>query len=237
MPMEIAYGHWQTSEQEFVDWAAAWARAHPGASICDVGGGANPVLGEADRSGRRYVVLDVDEEELEKSPEGVEKVCADAAVPGFRAPGTFDLVLSSTTVEHIADPRRFHANVREMLHPGGLAAHYFPALGALPFVVNRYLPEEVGEQILLRIQPTRRQGGHHEKFPALYRGCRGPTRRQKRLYESAGFEVERFVGYFGHGYYWPVSRLERLEKRKTAWLLRHPVPALAAYATVVLRAV
>lgn len=235
--MEIVYRDWRTSQEEFVAWAAEWARKHPGAAVCDVGGGANPLLGAGDRAARRYVVLDVDDDELRKSPDDVTKVLADAADPDFEPPGRFDLVVSSTTAEHVADPSQFHANVRRMLEVGGVAAHYFPALGALPFLVNRYLPEAVGARVLLRIQPTREDGGHHEKFPARYRGCRGPTRRQIRLYEAAGFRVERFVGYFGHGYYWPVPPLERLEDRKTALLLRRPVPALVAYATVVLRAV
>lgn len=234
--MQIVYRDWRTSETDFAAWAIGWARENPGRAICDVGGGANPLLGAEHRTDRRYVVLDIDAEELDKGPADVEKVRADIASTAFRPPGRFDLVVSSTTAEHVSDPRTFHINIRRMLTPGGVASHYFPALGALPFLVNRALPESVGERILLRIQPTREEGGNHGKFPALYRGCRGPTRRQLRLYKEAGFDVERFVGYFGHGYYWPVWWLDSLENRKIDLLLRYPVPALVAYAAVVLRA-
>jgi SAM-dependent methyltransferase len=234
--MQVTYADWTHSEAEFEAWLVAWARAHPGASICDVGGGANPSVPARERAGRRYLVVDIDRDELEKCPSDVEKAHADVSRSGFDAPGTFDLVISRTVAEHVRHPDVFHGNVRRLLRPGGTATHYFPALGALPFAVNRLLPEEAGQWILMRIQDNRARGGHHEKFPALYRGCRGPTRRQIALYRRSGFEVETFNAYFGHGYYWPVGIVDRLEKRKTQALLRRPVPQLVSYAHVVRRA-
>ena len=73
------------------------------------------------------------------------------------------------------------------------------------------------------------------KFPAYYRWCRGPTRRQRERLESTGFEIERYLGYFGHYYYDRVKPLERLGDALSRTLVRHPVPGLTAYSLVVLR--
>lgn len=213
-----------------------WAAAHPGASVLDVGAGANPLLDEAfvREHDLSYAILDIDRGELDKAPPSFRRIHADIAAHDLGLDDAFDLVCSMDVAEHLADPQTFHRNVFGLLRPGGVAVHFFPTFYALPFVVNRIAPEGVMRPVLLRLQPDRLQHGLHPKFPALYRWSRGPTRRQLRRFTQLGYEVERYVGYFGHGYY-TVRLLDRLEQAKAGLLLWHPVPALTSYALVVLR--
>jgi SAM-dependent methyltransferase len=206
-------------------------------TVCELGAGANPAVPRdlVDERGLELVLVDVSEEELAKAPDGYRKVVADASAEGFELPGSFDLVLSRTVAEHVENAETFHTNVHRMLEDGGRALHFFPTLYALPFVVNRLLPEWAGGRLLSLIQSGREQEGRHGKFPAHYRWCRGPTRHQIRRFERIGFEVERYVGYFGHHYYDRIPPLQRLVDGSADLLVRHPFPLFTSYAQVVLR--
>jgi hypothetical protein len=137
--------------------------------------------------------------------------------------------------EHLPSPAEFHKAVFNMLAPGGRAMHYFPTFYEPAFIVNRLLPEAIADGILQRIQPNRARGGKHEKFRAYYRWCRGPTRRQLARLTGVGFEVDEYVGIFGHDYYRPVPPVDRVERVLAERLVRHPFPSLTAYAWVTLR--
>jgi SAM-dependent methyltransferase len=206
--------------------------------VCDLGGGANPILSLdfIAAHGLRYEILDASAEELAKAPAGYATVQADATDPelGGRN-GPYDLIASSFTAEHVAEPARFHANVLELLAPGGHAVHVFPTLYEPAFVANLLTPERLTDSLLRGVQPGREPHGPHAKFPAYYRWCRGPTRRQLRRLRAVGFEVVDYVGYFGHGYFKRIRTLDRLEQRVAATLVRHPLPGLTSYACVVLR--
>jgi 2-polyprenyl-3-methyl-5-hydroxy-6-metoxy-1,4-benzoquinol methylase len=233
----IAY---ERSPAGFLDMRTAvqhWAIARPSASVLDVGAGANPLLDEAfvREHNVSYAILDVDRGELDKAPSSFRRIHADIAAHDLSLDDAFDLVCSMDVAEHLADPEAFHRNVLRLLRPGGVAVHFFPTFYALPFVLNRVVPETVMRRVLLRVQPDRLEDGLHPKFPALYRWCRGPTRRQLHGFARLGYEVERYVGYFGHGYYVGVRALDSLERAKAALLSSHPVPALTSYALVVLR--
>jgi 2-polyprenyl-3-methyl-5-hydroxy-6-metoxy-1,4-benzoquinol methylase len=206
--------------------------------VCDLGGGANPILALdfIAAHGLRYEILDASAEELSKAPPGYATVQADATDPGLRdRHGPYDLIASGFIAEHVPDPARFHANVYALLAPGGHAVHVFPTLYEPAFVANLLTPEWVADPLLRRIQPGREPHGSHAKFRAYYRWCRGPTRRQLARLRAVGFEVVDYVGYFGHGYFKRIEWLDRLEQRLAATLVRHPLPVLASYACVVLR--
>lgn len=201
--------------------------------VCDVGGGANPLLpiDFVKANGLDYVVLDISREELDKAPDGYGKFEADACSPEFSAGEPFDLVVSRFVAEHVHRPDLFHRNVHRALVDGGYAVHFFPTLWALPFILNRALPDWFARRLLLRNHP----GRAHNKFRAYYRWCRGPTRRQCGRFERAGFVIEQYVGYFGHSYYDFVGPLQAAEDIFARALTQHPAPALTSYALVVLR--
>jgi SAM-dependent methyltransferase len=221
----------------FSDWvrdAIADVSAH---AVCEVGGGAKPLLSASSAAelGVDYVVADRSEPELRKAPGPHRRVVVDVGSPGFTPFGRFDVVCSRMVLEHVRDPRRFHENVWSLLRPGGVALHFFSTLYDAPFVLNRVLPETLVATLLRVAQPNRTPEGNDGKFPASYRWCRGPTRSQIRRLESTGFAVERYVGFFGHWYLARMPRLQRLEDTWARSLVRHPNPWLTTFAWVRLR--
>lgn len=205
--------------------------------ICEIGAGANPALSPEfiAEHGLSYLVTDASEAELRKAPSSYEKMRLDLCARNFEAPGAFDLAFSLSVAEHATDPALFHGNVRALLANDGTAMHVFSTLYALPFVANRLLPEVVSTTLVERFSPGRAKGGSQEKFPALYRWCRGPIRSQIDRLEACGFVVEEYVGLFGHFYYQSLPTLQRAANRLANWLVAHPTPWLTSYSYVVLR--
>ena len=231
----ISYGRADRAGPEYKALIRALIQDHALVSICDVGGGARPVL-PADyvaSNGLRYAVLDIAPEELDKADPLYHKIVADICAPDMALGESFDLVCSKMLAEHIRNPRAFHRNVHRMLRVGGIALHFFPTLYALPFVVNRLLPERLTQALQQRFAP--RDGVLARKFPAYYAWCRGPTARQMRRFEALGYSVLSYRGFFGHSYYARLAPVHQLHDRLTSLLLRHPIPALTTYAQVVLR--
>ena len=206
--------------------------------ICDIGGGANPLigLGKAKAAGiEEYVVTDIDSEELAKAPDGYTKVHHDASSPWPDGVGSFDLVFSRYVAEHVPDPAAFHRTIFALLRPGGRAMHFFPTLYEPVFVFNKLAPEALTARLLHQAQEGREEGGDHQKFPAHYRWCRGATKSQLRRLQGIGFTVERYVTVFGHGYFWKAPRLEHLADATNAWLCRRRLARFGVYAMVTLR--
>jgi SAM-dependent methyltransferase len=239
--VRISYAHYL----EFPGWTAA-PRFLAGVieresctSVLEIGSGANPTLSPAQLGdGRvRYTANDRSASELAKAGPAYETLVLDMATASRRSlpRERFDLVFSRMVNEHVADGERYYRNIFEVLAPGGLTAHCFSTLYALPFVVNRVLPESVGSRVLDLVNPRDRY--QQDKFPARYSWSRGPSRRMIGRLSGLGYEVVEYRGYFGHPYYnHPVLRPVRaLEEAKAAWLCRHPVPALTSYAVVILR--
>lgn len=180
-----------------------------------------------------YSLLDISELELNKAPENYKKILADIASPHFKLDTKFDLVFTKMLAEHITNPKQFHKNILNCLTINGLAVHYFPTLYTLPFFVNYMMPEHLAD-ILLHMFETRDRH-QHAKFPAYYRWCRGPTSKQIRRFISLGYDVVEYRGFFGHGYYNKIKVLDKMNRIKTNYLLRHPNPIFTSYAYVVLR--
>ncbi len=137
--------------------------------------------------------------------------------------------------EHVDDGERYYRNIFAALRPGGVTAHCFSTLYALPFLANRLLPEGLTSRLLDLFNPRDRY--RQDKFPAHYSWSRGPSRRSIRRLRRLGYEVVEYRGYFGHPYYDrpALKPLRALEDAKAAWLCRHPIPALTSYAVVILR--
>jgi SAM-dependent methyltransferase len=205
--------------------------------VCDVGGGARPVLGldGVERYGLDYLVLDESPEELERAPAGYVRAAAsildaDAIAALVRERGAFDAVISRWTAEHVRDGRLFHEHVFALLRPGGSAIHLFPTLYAPPFLVNRLLPAPLSSGLLFRACPNRSR-----KFRPYYSWCRGPSERQIRRLQSTGFAVERYTGYFGHGFYRRVWPLAAAQRAFNGLMLEHPLASMTSFALLVLR--
>lgn len=231
---EVQYAH-HTIVLDLFRSEVARRTERGGLRACDVGGGAKPLL-----SPRRiaheeidYVLLDIDPEELALAPQEYEKVEGDILQQDtverlLEQGGQFDLVMSRWAAEHMRDGRVFHEHVLSLLRPGGVAVHLIPTLFALPFTVNRLLPTRLSQGLLFGI--TERT----VKFPAHYSWCRGPTRGQLARLRGVGYEIDRYVGFFGHGFFAPVPPLNAAYRRFVKMLMRHPRPALSSFALLVL---
>jgi 2-polyprenyl-3-methyl-5-hydroxy-6-metoxy-1,4-benzoquinol methylase len=207
-------------------------------TVLEVGGGANPLFDKSfiDAHGLAYTLLDISATELAKAPDCYHKVVADICASSINIEGRFDFIFSRMLAEHVPNGAAFHRNTFKLLSPGGRAFHFFPTLWAPPFVVNRLLPERLAETLLHAIQAGRERSGKVAKFPALYSWCRGPTAAQVRRFESLGYEVVSYVGFFGHGaYYLKFPLLLRWHSAFTRWLVAHPQPWLTSFAQVTLK--
>lgn len=205
--------------------------------VCEIGGGANPALPLefVHEHGLEYTVLDISAEELAKAPEGYVKVHADIINLSDELPGGYDLIFSRMVAEHVPDGEVFHRNIHRLLAPGGIAFHYFPTLYTLPFVINLLMPHRLSDAILHRVQGGREKHGQHGKFPAFYSWCYGPTARQLARLRGVGFEIEEYIGYYGHSYYRHFPPLHRLHEWLCQKLVDHPIPQLTTTCYLVVR--
>ncbi len=199
--------------------------------IADLGGGAKPILDTEfiEARGLDYTVFDISGAELARAGPEYKTVAADIGSPEFAQGLSFDLVLSRWVLEHIENPAQVHKNVFSMLSEGGVAMHFFPTLYAPPFVLNRMLPEWLSTRLIGRSL------SHRSKFPALYRWCRGPSASQLRRLRAVGFEVDEYVGFYGHPYYARSRWLDAAQRRVATMLAARPVPQLTSFASVTLR--
>jgi SAM-dependent methyltransferase len=229
---EEAWGSYDTFLQTLIERTGA-------KRVLEVGGGANPAL-PLDfvlRQGLEYTILDISLDELGKAPNDYMKVQGDISSPSLDLPERdYDLVFSKMLAEHIQNGETFHRNVYRLLGSSGRAFHFFPTLYAPPFMFNRLLPERLAEQVLNLLQSGREESGKNKKFPAYYSWCRGPTRKQMRRFSGLGYQVEEYIGFFGHDpYYSKFPLLLRLHRTLSKWLERHPIPLLCSFTYVILR--
>src|ERR1035437_487212 len=182
----------------------------------------------------QYTLLDISNEQLAKAPKQYLKVQADIGSRTLALAGEYDVVCSHMVAEHVKEGEMLHRNVYRLLAPGGIAFHFFPTLYAPPFVVNRMLPESLSARILSIVQSGRGSAGFYPKFPAFYNWCRGPTKSQINRLEHLGYQVEQYIGFFGHSYYEKIKLVNKLHCVLTRWLIRHPATWLTSHAYVVL---
>ncbi|MES2393213.1 MAG: methyltransferase domain-containing protein [Acidobacteriota bacterium] len=231
------------SFEVFPGWAAAPEffanifQQHNCTRVLEVGSGCRPTFSpDAVRSaGLSYVTSDRDPRELERTDPIFERRVLDLS-SGDLDPASideFDCVFSRMVGEHVRDGGQHHRNIYRMLAPGGISAHCFSTLYAVPFIINRLLPDTLTGPLLEIFGP---RGEGQGKFPAYYSWSRGPSPAMIRRFQQIGFEVLNYTGYFGHGYYrLRLGLLEPLEVAKAAFLVRHPAPLLCSYATLILR--
>jgi SAM-dependent methyltransferase len=233
----ISYGRFEEAWKGHHAKLSGLVEMHGAKRLCDIGGGANPVLTEkyvAER-GLDYTLLDISQEELDKAPPQYHKVRADICRPDTKLGGGFDLAFSKMLAEHVRDGEAFHSNVRDLLRPGGRAFHFYPTLYSPPFVANWLMPERLSSALLDLFAPRDRV--QHGKFPALYSWCRGPIPSHIRRLEKLGYAIDEFRGFFGHAYYRRIPVARQISEATTAWLQSHPVPHLTTFAFLVLRRV
>ena len=78
---------------------------------------------------------------------------------------------------------------------------FFSTLYAPPFFLNKFLPQNISDSLVIWHSPDRKKEGNRGEFLAYYHYCHGPLKSQIIKLESLGYQVEESVGYFGHDYY------------------------------------
>ena len=208
--------------------------------MLEIGSGANPTLSPAqlEAGGLRYTTNDLSAGELAKAGSAYDTLLLDMATasPAELPRDAFDLVFSRMVNEHVADGERYYRNIFDVLRPGGLTAHCFSTLYALPFVVNRLLPERLAGRLLDARQPARplparqvpralqlepRAEPAHDRA-AVGAGLR--DRRVPRLLRTPVLQPRRRCG--------PCARWRRPRRGGCAAV---PIAALTSYAVVILR--
>ena len=112
--------------------------------------------------------LDISEEEIAQAPAGAydEILIGDVATAPLGGP--YDLILSTTVLEHVADNVSAIANMSQALRPGGAMTHFMPCRYA-PFAwANRLLGNDLARRVLFAVFPEKRTYGG---FPAYYDHC------------------------------------------------------------------
>ncbi|MCC6791578.1 MAG: methyltransferase domain-containing protein, partial [Thermomicrobiales bacterium] len=98
------------------------ASLRPGMRILDVGAGATPTISPSQRPANVYYVgLDISREELERAPDGsYDEIRVRSALEvDPELVGTFDVVVTLQTLEHIRPLDDAIDNLRAYLRPGG----------------------------------------------------------------------------------------------------------------------
>tara|TARA_R110002072_G_scaffold235697_6_gene393390 strand:+ start:8487 stop:9212 length:726 start_codon:yes stop_codon:yes gene_type:complete len=238
--MNIKYRH----TSEFPGWDKApemllqLIKTYNPRMVLEIGSGANPTLNPeiVSNLGIEYTTNDLSGEELFKAPKIYSTWEADLCQPFIAKthPEKYQLIFSRMVNEHVKDGETYYKNLWDLLEPGGVTAHCFSTLYALPFLINRIFPEGFTNKLLNYFNPRDRY--QHDKFPAYYSWSRGPSVKSIKKFEALGFEVIEYVGFFGHGYYRKKAPfLDYLEQKKAHWLVKNPLPALTSYAFIILK--
>ncbi|HAZ13620.1 MAG: hypothetical protein A2X86_13890 [Bdellovibrionales bacterium GWA2_49_15] len=237
--MKISYASAQSAHDNYYSFLKEHISIHKLKNICEVGGGSNPSLplDFIKQNNIQYTLLDISQEELDKASDEFHKIQADIMSQDIgKLDSNFDFVFSKMVAEHVINDKIFHKNIYRLLAEGGYAFHFIPTLWAPPYIANLLIPEKLAYKLLLWIDPNRNRDGHFRKFPAYYKGCRGPTKGQIRKINSYGFSVLEYLGFYGHAYYYEKIRpLKWLHNILAAFLIQHPIPWLTSYAYVLLQ--
>ncbi|HXV36992.1 MAG TPA: methyltransferase domain-containing protein [Myxococcota bacterium] len=154
--------------------------------VLEIGGIDRPFLAKA--AGFHYVGMDIEDKPR------CHEVYDRFVVQSVEQPidGAYDLVLSITLLEHVADNDASIASIFGALRPGGETHHYVPGKGhpyalALRLVGSGWQKRLIG---LLRRDEDARVSG----YPAYFHRCTVVA--MMRLFEDAGFEDVHATSYY-----------------------------------------
>ena len=207
--------------------------------LIEIGGGRDPLFSpsEIGELGVEMTINDISAGELAVLPRGYRTACFDVAgdiSPVADLRGSFDLAFSRMVFEHVADGRRAWANLYELLAPGGIALAFVPTLYALPFVLNRLLPDKLAAAIVKAVFPNRTDDAD-PVFPARYSWCRADAGRMNAMLSAVGYRDVVVLPFYGHGYYRSFPIVRDLHARFTDLARRRDWRMLASFAYIAAR--
>lgn len=187
-------------------------RRYDAPRLLELGGGRAPsfTADELPNNVASYTVNDISKEELDLVPPDYEKALFDVTGDVGAFSGQFDVVFSRTLMEHVRDGQMMHRNVLSLLKPGGVAFHMGPTLYAVPFVLNRILPETLSRTMLHLFHPNRRT--LKPKFPAYYSWCYGNREKMAAMLRRVGYGRVEIINYYGHNYFKSIPFVRDLDR-------------------------
>ncbi len=178
--------------------------------VYDVGGGRSPVMSKQDKQGLQllYVGIDISDEELRNSPEGVYDRVHVSDLSAFRGNADADVVICRAVLEHVRDVRRAFRSLSSILKPGGRLVLFVPCRNALYARLNLLLGDRVKRWLLFSIHPHTRG---HQGFTSFYDQC--TPGRFERIARENGLVLESRRCYqynFYLSFFFPFHLVYRL---------------------------
>ena len=222
---------WDTSMLSYGDELKAIVAQYDDADILELGAGRRPSfpLDEMPDCVRSYTVNDISESELALLPDGYDKACFDVSGDASNFADTYDVVFSRFLAEHVPDGVAMHRNVFQVLRPGGTAFHLIPTLYAVPFLINKYLPETLTATVLKTLSPRR---SINPKFPAPYSACYSNPERMVSMLKDIGYTEVFFQNFYGHFYYEKIPVLKQVHERFSGFAARQNWHVFGTYAYI-----
>ena len=205
--------------------------------MLEIGAGRSPLfsLDELRSLNAELTVNDISADELALLPAGYRQACFDIAGEiAETQKGTIDLAFSRMVFEHVEDAHKAWRNVHAMLAPGGVALAFVPTLFAMPFVINRVLPDNLGERIAHALDRKRTQE-EQPVFPARYNWCFTLDAPMRRRLGEIGFAEVLIVPFYGHRYYRRFPLIRDIHRGFTALARRLDLRLSSTYAYIVVR--
>lgn len=231
--IEVGKG-WQDAFHGYEAALRAIVESYPDAEILELGAGRWPSFRPEQMPDNlsHYTVNDISADELSFLPAGYRQASFDVAgdVSGFEE--RYDVLFSRFLAEHVRDGWAMHRNVLKLLRPGGIAFHLIPTLFALPFVINKLLPEALTSWLLASF--TQRSDAY-AKFPAYYSACYGNTASMRRALREIGYSGVEIRSFYGHFYYEKIPLLREIEARFACLASRSGWSWCSSYAYLTLR--
>jgi len=104
---------------------------------------------------------------------------------------------------------------------------FHPTLFALPFVVNKLMPEALSRRLLRSLFPNRTDTGF-PKFHAYYSGCYC-TNAVRDAIRKLGFREVEQVPFYTHSYYQKIPLARNLHRQTAKLAAAHNLALLAAF--------
>lgn len=147
--------------------------------------------------GVKLVGLDIDGVEMRENHLLDEKIECDAVEHIPISPGTVDLVMISSGIEHFSNNQRFLKNAFDVLRPGGYLIAQFPGRYAPFAIANRLLPKSTSKRVLAT---SMGETAEHLGFTAHY--DRTNYSAFRKMVQATGFDVVYHLpGYNSSSYF------------------------------------
>lgn len=172
--------------QRYDQYVADALRALPSnAVVVDLGGGRTCSFAEQlqERSDLKIIAVDISGEELEANTVVDEKRVADVAMSLPFRPGSVDLIVSRTLLEHVDGVPEAIGNIHTALKQGGRTFHLVPCRYALFALAARLINFDVARRVLHVLIP---EAKGVVEFEVYYDHCH--PRALASVFERAGFK-------------------------------------------------